>query len=56
MVYIGDSSVDEAASRQAGVPFVAYRNPALTADAHINDLGQIISLFCEPYSVGFACP
>lgn len=34
-VYIGDSDVDEKAARAAQVPFIAYKNRALSADHHI---------------------
>ncbi len=34
-IYIGDSRVDEQFAANAGVPFVAYRNPSLTADYHL---------------------
>jgi phosphoglycolate phosphatase len=35
-LYIGDSRVDEQFAANAGVPFVAYRNPGLTANYHLN--------------------
>ena len=35
-IYIGDSRVDEQFAANAGVPFVAYRNPGLTANYHLN--------------------
>lgn len=41
MVYIGDSEVDEQASLAAGVPFIAYNNPSLSADIHIQSLNEI---------------
>jgi len=41
MLYIGDSTVDGAAARAAGVPFAACRDPKLDADYHINRLGEI---------------
>jgi len=41
MLYVGDSVVDESAAAAAGVPFVAYRNPSLTADRHIEDLAAL---------------
>ncbi len=40
-VYIGDTKMDELASRAAGVPFVAYRNPGLSADFHVEALSQV---------------
>ncbi len=41
ILYIGDSELDEKASKAAGVPFVAYNNPALSAEMHINRLSEI---------------
>jgi phosphoglycolate phosphatase len=35
-IYIGDSQVDEQFAANAGVPFVAYRNPGLTAHYHLD--------------------
>jgi len=35
-IYIGDSAVDEKFAANAGVPFVAYRNPELTADYYLD--------------------
>jgi phosphoglycolate phosphatase len=35
-IYIGDSRVDEQFAANAGVPFVAYRNPELTADYYLD--------------------
>jgi phosphoglycolate phosphatase len=35
-IYIGDSRVDEEFAANAGVPFVAYRNPQLTADYYLD--------------------
>ncbi|MBM4301002.1 MAG: HAD family hydrolase [Deltaproteobacteria bacterium] len=35
-VYIGDSRVDEQFAANAGVPFVAYRNPGLTANYYLD--------------------
>jgi HAD superfamily hydrolase (TIGR01509 family) len=40
-VFVGDSEVDEATARAAGVPFVAYRNPALQASWHIESLKDL---------------
>jgi HAD superfamily hydrolase (TIGR01509 family) len=40
-VFVGDSEVDEATARAAGVPFVAYRNPALEARWHIESLKDL---------------
>ncbi|MFO7684970.1 MAG: HAD family hydrolase [Desulfobacterales bacterium] len=41
VIFIGDSELDAAAARAAGVFFVAYANRALTADFHIERLQQI---------------
>ena len=35
-IYIGDSRVDEHFAANAGVPFVAYRNPRLSADYYLD--------------------
>lgn len=44
VVYVGDSRVDEIAARDAGIPFVAYRNPDLTAVHHIRHLTEMAGL------------
>jgi HAD superfamily hydrolase (TIGR01549 family) len=44
MVYIGDSLLDAQAAQAAAVPFIAYCNPDLLADAHIVSLQQIETL------------
>ena len=44
VMYVGDSEVDEMAAKAAGTPFVAYRNPSLTADHHIRQLSEITEL------------
>ena len=36
-VFIGDSSLDEEAAKAAGIPFIAYKSPKLTAFTHIRD-------------------
>ncbi len=41
MIYIGDSEVDEKAAASAGVPLVAYDNPQLSAEIHINSLKEL---------------
>jgi len=41
MIYIGDSLLDGQAARSAGVPFIAYGNPSLEAEVHIDSLSQI---------------
>ncbi len=44
VVYVGDSRVDEMAAKAAGISFVAYRNPELTADHHIRHLAEMADL------------
>jgi phosphoglycolate phosphatase len=44
IIYVGDSQVDELAANAAGIPFVAYRNPDLTADYHIRHLAEVAGL------------
>lgn len=44
ILYIGDSELDEKASKAAGIPFVAYNNHALSAEMHINKLSEIETL------------
>jgi phosphoglycolate phosphatase len=44
VLYVGDSHVDEMAANAAGIPFVAYRNPDLSADYHIRHLAEIADL------------
>ena len=44
VIYVGDSQVDEMAAKAAGIPFVAYRNPDLTADHHIRHLTEVADL------------
>ena len=39
--YVGDSELDERAALGAGIPFIAYDNPALNAAHHIKSLGEI---------------
>jgi len=43
-LYVGDTELDEAAAREAGVFFVAYRNDRLSADHHIASLKEIETL------------
>lgn len=44
VIYVGDSQVDEMAAAAAGVPFVAYRNSALTAIHHIRSLAEVAKI------------
>ena len=46
-VYIGDSEIDEEASRGAGVPLVAYKNPSLSAVCHIVHFKELEDLLEE---------
>jgi phosphoglycolate phosphatase-like HAD superfamily hydrolase len=41
MLYIGDSKLDELAATAAKVSFVAFDNPELKADYHINSLKEL---------------
>jgi len=41
LIYIGDSELDEMAAKAAGIPLVAYKNSALSADFHIKSLKEI---------------
>jgi HAD superfamily hydrolase (TIGR01509 family) len=43
-IYVGDSQLDELATKAAGVPLVAYRNQALSADYHIQSLQELEDL------------
>ena len=40
-IYIGDSLVDAQAAAAADVPFVAFRNDALSANYHIQSLNEL---------------
>ena len=46
-LFVGDSDVDADTARAAGVPFVAYRNPSLPADHHIDRLRDLRPLLEE---------
>jgi len=44
-IYIGDSEIDESAARAAGIPLVAYKNPALSAAysvAHFKEIEDLL--------------
>jgi phosphoglycolate phosphatase len=43
-IYIGDSKLDEMAAQGSKIPFVAYDNPALSADFHIKRLDEIMGI------------
>ncbi|MDF1591625.1 MAG: HAD-IA family hydrolase [Desulfobacterales bacterium] len=40
-LYVGDSELDEMAAGKAGIPLVAYNNPALNAAYHIRSLKEL---------------
>jgi phosphoglycolate phosphatase len=40
-VYIGDSVVDAEAAQRAGIPLIAYKNPYLEADLHVESFRAI---------------
>lgn len=40
-IYVGDSNVDEMAANAAGVPLIAFRNPALSSAYHIDSLKEL---------------
>ena len=44
VIYVGDSRVDELAAKAAGMPLVAYRNPELASDYHIDNLKELEEL------------
>jgi len=44
VMYIGDSILDQQAAQAAGTQFVAFDNPALTADQHITNLKELFYL------------
>ncbi|MBI5585011.1 MAG: HAD family hydrolase [Deltaproteobacteria bacterium] len=40
-LYIGDSVVDAEAAQQAGIPLIAYKNPLLEADLHVESFRDL---------------
>ncbi len=48
-VYIGDAEVDRQVAAAAGVPFVAYKNPALQARWHLDDHLELLPLLGIDY-------
>ena len=46
-LYVGDSSVDYETAVAAAVPFVAYKNPSLTATHHVDNLMEIVGRVLE---------
>jgi phosphoglycolate phosphatase len=47
VIYIGDSKVDEEFAKNAGVPLVAYKNPHLNADYHLDSFADGPTLIQE---------
>ena len=47
-LYVGDSQVDYETASAAGVPLIAYRNKALNADRHIENLMEINEMLLAP--------
>ncbi|MGD2270289.1 MAG: HAD hydrolase-like protein [Desulfobacterales bacterium] len=47
-LYVGDSELDQKAARAAGVTFVAYRNPTLSAEYYIESLKQLEPILENP--------
>ena len=45
VAFLGDSSVDEATAKNAGVPFWAFKNPALQAELHVPDFPTLQRAF-----------
>ena len=43
-LFVGDTLRDAEASSRANIPFVAYKNPSLSAQYHINDLLDILDI------------
>lgn len=43
-VYIGDSQVDREHTAAAGIPLIAFKNPALAAEYHVNSFMEITNL------------
>lgn len=43
-LYIGDSELDEIAAKAIKMPFIAYNNPELSADFHIDSLKEVESI------------
>ncbi|TBV80089.1 MAG: HAD family hydrolase [Desulfobulbaceae bacterium] len=43
-IYIGDSQIDREHTTGAGIPLIAFKNPALAAEYHVNSFMEIIKL------------
>lgn len=46
ILYVGDSSVDQALATATGVFFVAYKNPGLEAHIHVSHFDELHGLLC----------
>ncbi len=44
ILYVGDSEVDQALTQAVGAPLVAYKNPHLKADYHIESFAELLDL------------
>jgi HAD superfamily hydrolase (TIGR01509 family) len=52
VAFIGDSSVDMDTAFRAGVPFWAYRNPALKAETHIESFPALLACIRRDLAFG----
>ncbi len=43
-LFVGDSEIDQKSAQSAGVRFIAYKNPGLCADEHIEDHREILGI------------
>jgi phosphoglycolate phosphatase len=43
-LFVGDSTTDQQSAQGAQIPFIAYKNPSLAADYHIEDLLEIVEI------------
>ena len=43
-IFVGDGEIDRQTAHNAGIPFIAYNNPNISADIHIKSHLQILSL------------
>ncbi len=44
ILYVGDSQVDQALTQAVGAPLVAYKNPDLAADYHVESFAELLEL------------
>jgi phosphoglycolate phosphatase len=47
LIYIGDSDIDYISARAAGVIFIAYKNPKLDADHHVNSMPEVSEILSK---------